>query len=471
MGARRGTVRSALTCVLLALALVAPLIASTARTPPASAALRPCSNGLVALTFDDGPSLEVTGKLLDVLTDRQVPATFFWVGERVASAKGVALTAYRRGFVIGNHTYGHESLPSLSDDAIRSTLRRTADVLRSAGVRPSTLMRPPYGAIDARVSSVVRGMGLTPVLWDIDTRNWEPSSPADLTARVLSGLRPHGRNVVLLHDGVARSTTTLAAVPAIIREVRARGYCFAELGASGLPVPPVPALRISDAKVEEADPGDRVRLTFTLRLDRPTSRPVSVRATTSGLRATEGTDFRETAGRVELPAGTTTGRVTVRVRGDRLDERRERLRLRLDRPRGLTIADRTGLGTIADDDPRPRVTMSDAAVTEPGQGSASVRVPIALDRPRDRKVVLRIGTRPVEADDTDYVPFEHEVVVRPGDVRARVFVEVLADAVEEPSETLEVRVLDATGARLGDATATVTIDAPVPVTPGAPLPE
>lgn len=458
-----GAAIAALACVAVSMAGVAGVVG---HATPADAAVRPCSNGLVALTFDDGPASNVTGRLLDVLSGSHVPATFFMVGERVAASPSLALAAYKRGFVIGNHTWAHESLPSLSDDGIRSTLRRTDAALRRAGVHPSTLVRPPYGEVSDRVVSVIRGMGLTPVLWDVDPRNWESGDAGDITARVLSALRPHGHNVVLLHDGVTRSTITLAAVPGIISGARARGYCFAELGPSGDPVPPVPELRVSDAHAKEADPGTGTRLVFTLTLDRPTSRAVSVRVHATSGSAEADTDFRPVAGRVELPSGTTERQVTVWVRGDAVDETKERLRLLLDEPHDLAIKDHRAMGTIFDDDPWPHVRLSDVTVTEPTEGSVVAEVPIRLDRLRSHKVVLVLGTRPGDADETDFVPVERKVVLPAGTRRADLSVKVLADAVDEPEEHFVVRILSALGARRADGAATVTILPPEVVPAG-----
>jgi hypothetical protein len=321
-------------------------------------------------------------------------------------------------------------------------------------------MRPPYGAIDARVRGVVTDMGLTPVLWDIDPRDWAPATSATITSRVLDSLRPGRRNIVLLHDGVLRSPTTLRAVPGIIRGARERGYCFAKLGPSGRPVPPVPRAAVSDAVVTEGDPGGTVPLRFTLRLDRPTSRDVSVRVRTADRTATAGADYRSVDRRVEFPAGTLRQRVAVRVRGDRVDETRERLGLVLSHPRGLRVRDGIGLGLIRDDDPRPRVRLADVSVTEPAAGSAQATVRVSMDRPSSRRVVLVLATAPVEADETDYVPFEVTRAVPAGQRRIDVPVEVLADSVDEASETFEVRVLSVSRATLAKGAATVTIDPP-----------
>lgn len=433
---------------------------------PAAAAVRPCSNGLVALTFDDGPSEAVTADLVDVLTERRVPATFFVVGQRVAASPGLVRTASRRGFVIGNHTYRHEMLTRLSDEGVRRTLRKTRRALRDAGVRPSTLMRPPYGAISSRVRSVVADLGLTPVLWDIDPRDWDEGSARAIAERVLGALRPHAQNIVLLHDGVQRSPVTLEAVPAIVRGARDRGYCFAALGPAGRPVPPVPGARVSDADVVEGDAGSTSTLRFTVRLDRPTSRKVSVRVRTADGSATAGADYRAVDQRVEFPVGTTSRQVAVQVRGDRVDETRERLRLLLSEPARLRVQDGVGVGVIRDDDPPPQVRLTDATVTEPAEGTALGHVQVRLDRPSSRRVVLVLATTPLEADETDYVPFEVTRSIAPGELTLDVPVEVLADEVEEGAERFEVRVLSVARATVAEGIGVVTIVPP----PSAPAP-
>ena len=111
--------------------------------PPSQAAAPACSNGLVALTFDDGPATAVTGRLLDVLSSRRVPATFFVLGQRVAASPALVRRAGRLGFVVANHTYGHEMLTRLPDEGIRRTVRATTDRIRAAGAQPA-----PFGSSD-----------------------------------------------------------------------------------------------------------------------------------------------------------------------------------------------------------------------------------------------------------------------------------------------------------------------------------
>ena len=452
-------------------ACLASVIGLGGTPAPALSAPGACSNGLVALTFDDGPAVAVTGRLLDVLTANRVPATFFVVGERVAAAPWLTRAAYRGGFVIANHTHGHELLTNFSDGYIRGTLVKTHQILRGIGVVPSRLMRPPYGAIDPRVRAVVSDLGLTPVLWDIDPRDWEPSTSGAIAARVLGALRPHERNIVLLHDGVRRSPTTLQAVPAIIRGVRQRGYCFARLGPSGQPVGPVapapvvPVASVSGAVALEGQQDDTSALRFTVRLDRPTSRPVSLRVRTVERTATAGADYRTVDARVTFSAGETQQSVTVLVRDDRLDETRDRVELLATEPRGLRLRDRLGVGMIRDDDPRPRVRLTDVGVFEPTQGSANSMVRVDLDRPSSRRVLLKLVSLPLEADESDYVPFEATRAIAPGQQRLDVPVEVLADTLDEPPERFRVRVLSATRSSVAHGTSTVTITQVPPQSP------
>ncbi|HSJ46132.1 MAG TPA: polysaccharide deacetylase family protein [Euzebyales bacterium] len=191
----------------------------------------------MALTFDDGPSRANTARLLDVLTARHAPATFFLVGRNVAARPGRARRIARLGHRIYNHTYDHANLTSLSNRRIRRQIRR-AQQAYSAADAPSSgrLVRPPYGAINARVRLVIRDMGFRSVLWTVDTRDWDSATTADqIVSRVIRGLAP-GANV-LLHDQ-EDTQATVTALPRIIRAIRRRGYCPGVVNRYGRTVAP-----------------------------------------------------------------------------------------------------------------------------------------------------------------------------------------------------------------------------------------
>jgi hypothetical protein len=120
--------------------------------------------------------------------------------------------------------------PRLSDADIVRTVDRTHTAIGRAGAVPARLVRPPYGASSTRVREVLAGAGYTQVLWTIDPRDWERTASA-IRSGVLADV--HDGGIVLLHDGVANSGETLAALPGLIDGIRSRGYCFGSLDAHG----------------------------------------------------------------------------------------------------------------------------------------------------------------------------------------------------------------------------------------------
>lgn len=344
-------------------AVLAVLVAAAVLpAAPASAAadreVVPCSRGLVALTFDDGPLDTVTPQLVRLLTRLQVPATFFMVGNRVEAHPELVRMVDRAGFAIGNHTWEHADLTSQKRAEAREALAATQQALVDAGVRPTDLARPPYGAVNDRVRRVLAAEGLVPVLWTVDSSDWTGLTPKQIQRNVVRAVRPHRTNVVLQHDGVTNSPATLKALPGEIAELRERGYCFAALDAEGDPTPPVPraTVRAEHARLAE---GDRVRL--SVRLDRPTTRATRVPTP---------------AGPVRIPAGEREGRTWFRAPQDRVDERVETL----------------GVVKVIDDDPAPVVSVGEPEVTT-SPFVTTARVTVRLDRASDRDVPVVVRTR------------------------------------------------------------------------------
>jgi peptidoglycan/xylan/chitin deacetylase (PgdA/CDA1 family) len=171
----------------------------------------------VALTFDDGPHPEQTPWLLDILDREQVSATFYVIGSSVERCPDVVRQAFLAGHDIGNHSWSHPVLTRLSSEAVEVEIARTDDLLIAInGDRPNTI-RAPYGAANDAVRAVAWPRSM--MLWDVDTNDWR-SRNTDSVAREAVSRRG---GVVLMHDIYP---TTVAAVPAIIREYKARGFRF-----------------------------------------------------------------------------------------------------------------------------------------------------------------------------------------------------------------------------------------------------
>lgn len=215
----------------------ATLIAVVVVAAPAPADAAACQNGYVALTFDDGPSRANSKQLLEILADRRAVATFFVTGRNVAARPRRTQRIARAGHRIYNHTYDHPKLTALSARRIRRQVRRTERALEAAGAPSSgRLVRPPYGAIDARVRRVLRDIDFRWVLWTVDTRDWSPSTTSSqIVRRVIAGLEP-GANI-LLHDQ-EDTQPTLRALPRVIREIRQRDYCLGVVNRRGQVVAP-----------------------------------------------------------------------------------------------------------------------------------------------------------------------------------------------------------------------------------------
>src|SRR5881409_2242101 len=176
----------------------------------------------IAMTFDDGPSATLTPKLLDLLAAHHIKATFFVIGENVAEHPDIVARAAREGHEIGNHSWSHPNFAKMSEEGVRSQLRRTDDVIKSAtGLRP-TLLRPPYGSITAREKRWIHDeFGYQIILWDVDPYDWKRPGPAVVRNRILKETQPG--SIVLSHD---IHPGTIEAMPSTFDALEAKGFKF-----------------------------------------------------------------------------------------------------------------------------------------------------------------------------------------------------------------------------------------------------
>jgi peptidoglycan/xylan/chitin deacetylase (PgdA/CDA1 family) len=202
----------------IATALCGTTLVGTATTASAAPRAVDCRKvKCVALTFDDGPVAD-TQRLLRLLKERDVKATFYAVGVNVQRNPSTMQTAALAGHQIGNHSWDHADLTRLSATKIKSQLSRTdAAIKQATGTKPTTF-RAPYGAHDAAVRSAA---GRPLVHWSVDTLDWKYRDSARLIKYVNAQTRPG--DIVLMHD-IHR--TTVDAVPGIIRALKDRGFHF-----------------------------------------------------------------------------------------------------------------------------------------------------------------------------------------------------------------------------------------------------
>ncbi|MFH8406201.1 polysaccharide deacetylase family protein [Streptomyces sp. NPDC018019] len=189
----------------------------------------------VALTFDGGPS-EPTPKLLDILKREKVPATFFLQGKgHTDTYPDTVRRMADEGHEIANHTWSHEDLTELTPDQIRDEIAPVQEDVRKITGHSPTLMRPPGGATDDRVSGVLEKLGLSQILWSVTAKDYRTTDTALIKKRVLGQTERDG--IILLHE---RYAGTIPAVPGIITELRHRGYTFVTVPQLMAPARPQP---------------------------------------------------------------------------------------------------------------------------------------------------------------------------------------------------------------------------------------
>jgi len=177
---------------------------------------------LVALTFDDGPNPAPnrTPALLAALKAENARATFFVVGSRVEKAPDLIRQMAADGHEVGNHSYSHPNLALMSESGVERELCRTSVLIRQiTGARPR-FYRPPGGNVNRIVQNAAESLGMAGAFWTTDAiKQEEAASRADLAQFVVREACPGA--ILLLHNA---PDVTVAAVPAIVRGLRARGY-------------------------------------------------------------------------------------------------------------------------------------------------------------------------------------------------------------------------------------------------------
>jgi peptidoglycan-N-acetylmuramic acid deacetylase len=180
----------------------------------------------VYLTFDTGGPLGESDKLLQILKDNDVKATFFLVGYNVKQFKEFTKKVSDAGHLIGNHTMTHKDLTTLSDDEVKKELNDFSKLIQDVTGKPvAPLFRFPYGTYSMHLLDLVSEMGYTSVFWSTAMRDWEPrENPEDPYNDIMNGL--HDGNIILMHQG---SKENIEVLDRIIKDVKKAGYKFGSL--------------------------------------------------------------------------------------------------------------------------------------------------------------------------------------------------------------------------------------------------
>ncbi|MBC7903065.1 MAG: polysaccharide deacetylase family protein, partial [Gemmatimonadaceae bacterium] len=176
----------------------------------------------IAISFDDGPAMSFTPEILEILREKNVAATFFCIGKRIAGNDQMLSDIHAQGHLIGNHSFSHHFWFDLF-----STKKMLADVNsmnhevdRVIGLKPR-LFRPPYGVTTPNMRNVMKRGGYQAIGWNIRSLDTVIKDPVRLRKKIEGMIQPGA--VILLHDTSAATTEMLAA---LIDNIRAKGYEF-----------------------------------------------------------------------------------------------------------------------------------------------------------------------------------------------------------------------------------------------------
>lgn len=172
--------------------------------------------GKVAFTFDDGPHAEHTPKVLEVLKDEGVKATFFCTGKNAAANPDLVRTMDKEGHVIGNHTYSHSYV--FSQEKAELQMLNGQKVFEEILGKTPRYFRPPFGVMNPEIAKAVKRLNYVIVGWDLRSRDGTQQSKTAIVNRVKKLL--NGSSILLFHD---TNPVTAEAVKEVVHLCRENG--------------------------------------------------------------------------------------------------------------------------------------------------------------------------------------------------------------------------------------------------------
>ncbi len=183
-------------------------------------------NKTITLSFDDGPDLKYTPKILDILKKYNVKATFFVVGSQIEKYPTIFKRMIREGHDIANHGYRHLKITELTANQLKSQLELNTALMKKYKAAGRLVFRPPYGALDPTTIQTISKHGYKIALWTIDSRDWRSLNKSQVIKNVVSNFK--NGYIVLQHCAAESKKENLSgsvqALPEIIKAARKQGF-------------------------------------------------------------------------------------------------------------------------------------------------------------------------------------------------------------------------------------------------------
>ncbi len=173
----------------------------------------------LAISFDATWGTELTDEILDILADHGILTTFFLAGYWVDKHPDYVVKIAAAGHEIGNHSYSHPHMNSLSEQGIAYELQKNAALIEDLTGQRTTLFRPPFGEYNNQVISVASNLGYHTIQWSVDSLDWKDLTSSQIYDRVMAQVEPG--SIVLFHNA---APGTPGAVRRLIPDLLAQGY-------------------------------------------------------------------------------------------------------------------------------------------------------------------------------------------------------------------------------------------------------
>ncbi len=171
----------------------------------------------IAITFDDGPDLNITPKILDILKENKIQAGFFCIGHKILGNENILQRISEEGHVIGNHSYSHSNFFDFyPTDRIKNELIKTEELIKQSVGKKVNLFRPPFGVTTPAISSAVKELDYTVVGWNVRSMDTVTRNSEEIFQRVIKKLKPGA--VILFHDTRQTSVEVLKKLVAYTKQ-------------------------------------------------------------------------------------------------------------------------------------------------------------------------------------------------------------------------------------------------------------
>ncbi len=174
---------------------------------------------VVALSFDATWGTDLTDEILSILKEYDIRTTFFLAGYWIDKHPDYVVKIAAEGHEIGNHSYSHPHMNSLTTSGVIQELERNAEMIRDLVGEQPLLFRPPFGEYNNTVIQAASSIGYKTIQWSVDSLDWKNSTSDQIYARVMGQIKPG--DIVLFHNA---APGTPGAIRRIIPDLIKQGY-------------------------------------------------------------------------------------------------------------------------------------------------------------------------------------------------------------------------------------------------------